>query len=341
MAKWGEGDPRWIVEERPDSTNVNNWHWSEKNATNWSKERISELLKRMNVKNDTGEWKVKEITKIEGEASANNRKAKLIFFYEFVIKIEWKGSLKDEFTNHQGYFEVSNLSEENDPDDLDIIVTIKEGADGYSKMKEFVRKTGIPLMREKLAQYIKELKEEYSKGLILPTKKTGASPQPAQKTDKTTKVDLSEPLKAMKTTPKKEDNTVKVQLKLKEEFKTTSSELFQVLTDENRVSAFTREKATVDAKPGGKFSILGGNISGEFVELIPDRKIVQKWKFGSWPEGCFSTVTMDLIQKEDCTVLELTQIGIPDYDFDKTETGWKRYFWESIKQTFGYGARLF
>ena len=33
MAKWGEGDPRWIVEDRPDATNVNNWHWSEKNAT--------------------------------------------------------------------------------------------------------------------------------------------------------------------------------------------------------------------------------------------------------------------------------------------------------------------
>lgn len=27
MAKWGEGDPRWIVEERPDAANVNNWHW--------------------------------------------------------------------------------------------------------------------------------------------------------------------------------------------------------------------------------------------------------------------------------------------------------------------------
>lgn len=27
MAKWGEGDPRWIVEERADATNVNNWHW--------------------------------------------------------------------------------------------------------------------------------------------------------------------------------------------------------------------------------------------------------------------------------------------------------------------------
>uniref|UniRef100_A0A8D3ADM8 Uncharacterized protein n=1 Tax=Scophthalmus maximus TaxID=52904 RepID=A0A8D3ADM8_SCOMX len=28
MAKWGEGDPRWIVEECVDATNVNNWHWS-------------------------------------------------------------------------------------------------------------------------------------------------------------------------------------------------------------------------------------------------------------------------------------------------------------------------
>eukprot|EP00976_Prorocentrum_cordatum_P032330 657303-Prorocentrum_minimum.AAC.4 len=27
MAKWGEGDPRWKVEERTDGCNVNGWHW--------------------------------------------------------------------------------------------------------------------------------------------------------------------------------------------------------------------------------------------------------------------------------------------------------------------------
>ena len=27
MAKVGETDPRWIVAERADGTNVNNWHW--------------------------------------------------------------------------------------------------------------------------------------------------------------------------------------------------------------------------------------------------------------------------------------------------------------------------
>ena len=46
MAKWGEGDPRWIVEERPDATNVNNWHWTEKNADQWSKDKLNELFSR-------------------------------------------------------------------------------------------------------------------------------------------------------------------------------------------------------------------------------------------------------------------------------------------------------
>ncbi|CAF5172930.1 unnamed protein product, partial [Rotaria magnacalcarata] len=27
----GKSDPRWIVEDRPDATNPNNWHWKEKN----------------------------------------------------------------------------------------------------------------------------------------------------------------------------------------------------------------------------------------------------------------------------------------------------------------------
>lgn len=47
---------------------------------------------------------LKEVTSIEGEASANNRKAKLIFFYEFVIKGEWSGEVKKkkkkEFSSH-------------------------------------------------------------------------------------------------------------------------------------------------------------------------------------------------------------------------------------------------
>ena len=52
MARWGEGDPRWIVEERPDATNVNNWHWTEKNADAWSKAKIKVRISREHVIND-------------------------------------------------------------------------------------------------------------------------------------------------------------------------------------------------------------------------------------------------------------------------------------------------
>ena len=34
---------------------------------------------------------LEEVEKIEGEARANNRKGKLIFFYEWEIAVKWKG----------------------------------------------------------------------------------------------------------------------------------------------------------------------------------------------------------------------------------------------------------
>jgi len=39
----------------------------------------------------TGHCVIKELSKIEGEASANNRKAKLFFFYEWELTASWKG----------------------------------------------------------------------------------------------------------------------------------------------------------------------------------------------------------------------------------------------------------
>ncbi len=88
------------------------------------------------------------MTKCEGEATANNRKAKLIFFYEWVLNGDWEGiisfysffkSKKDQFlfsinqgtyknsdnkTVYKGTFEVTNLSEENEPKDIDVCINL-------------------------------------------------------------------------------------------------------------------------------------------------------------------------------------------------------------------------
>lgn len=78
-----------------------------------------------------------------------------------------------------------------------------------------------------------------------------------------------------------------------------------------------------------------------FCSQDPYKQLVLKWRFESWPPGHVSTVTLALKEKEDSTELQLTQTGVPNADLEKTKEGWKRHYWEAIKQTFGFGARLF
>ena len=55
----------------------------------------------------------------------SNRKGKLFFFYEFVIKIKWSGhTLTDPDNKCTGSIEVVNLSDENDIDSIDVSINV-------------------------------------------------------------------------------------------------------------------------------------------------------------------------------------------------------------------------
>ena len=61
------------------ATNPNNWHWKEKNATQWSKDKLKELLVGLKIETEEFVCEIKELKRCNGEASANNRKSKLVF----------------------------------------------------------------------------------------------------------------------------------------------------------------------------------------------------------------------------------------------------------------------
>lgn len=46
-----------------------------------------------------------------------------------------------------------------------------------------------------------------------------------------------------------------------------------------------------------RFVLFGGNVSGKYDEIIPNKKITQTWRLKQWPAGHYSNVVMELEQK--------------------------------------------
>lgn len=340
MAKWGEGDPRWIVEERPDATNVNNWHWTEKNAGPWSKDRLKELLINLKIAQNGIDCNITEIEKLDGEASANNRKGKLIFFYEWDIKLKWEGLLAGSADKIKGEIHIPNLSEENDVSEVDMTVTIKSSGDEAQRVKAFMHSIGKDIIRNQLTEYIRSLKEEFSKGLILP-KKGETQVKPDNVSTITSGFNKKVNMEPIVSTPTQVGCKLDTKsIEITETFQCRAQEFYDAMTRIEMVTAFTQGHVKLEAEKGGKFTLFGGNISGEFRELVPGKKIVQYWRYKQWPKEHFSEVTFSIEEKDDNTLVTLKQDLVPSSEVEQTRENWKRYYFDSIKRAFGFGAFL-
>lgn len=124
-----------------------------------------------------------------------------------------------------------------------------------------------------------------------------------------------------------------------EEFRAPASELYKTFTDPQRIAAFTRAapKLFEGAKKGGKFELFGGNVTGEYLELVEPTKIVQSWRLDQWPNGHFSRLEISFDQNDvdNVTVMRVTWTGVPIGQEEVTKRNWGEYYVRSIKQTFG------
>ncbi|KAH6926718.1 hypothetical protein HPB50_021237 [Hyalomma asiaticum] len=324
MAKWGEGDPRWIVEERPDATNVNNWHWTEKNASYWSRDKLTELLTNIEVSDSRGTCKIVDMPRCEGEAVANNRKAKLIFFYEWIIELKWQGEPDDSDEPIEGKVEIPNLSEEHDPSDVDVTVTVSSKGDKAEALKELMRSKGTQIIRQRLEAYISALKQEFSQGMILPTKSDSINQ--VKSTGKTT-------VNYKQTVCSHVNSPYDFLFLMWRVSSAQAEEFYRALTVKEMVQAFSQSPCVLEAKNGGRFELFGGNVSGTFLELVM-QCIAFLLKLNAqytWP---IPSATLQM-----CSGAR-SEEGVPQGEADRTREGWQRHYWDSMKRTFGFGALL-
>ena len=124
------------------------------------------------------------------------------------------------------------------------------------------------------------------------------------------------------------------------EFRTTAAEIYKIFTSKDLIAAFTRSSPTVfeGSQAGGKFALFGGGVTGEYVSLKEPTQIVQKWRLAQWPQGHFSTLTLDFDQDNvnSVTNMRVKWDGVPVGEEDTTKSKWGEYYVRSIFQTFGY-----
>ncbi len=107
--------------------------------------------------------------------------------------------------------------------------------------------------------------------------------------------------------------------------------LFNVLTNADEFAKATGAPASIEAQANGEFVGFGGKVTGQFVELIPDERIVQRWRAEMWAPDVYSTVTMALSKNSAGTKLTLDHSGYPDEMEPHLDAGWGKMYWGPLK----------
>ena len=125
-------------------------------------------------------------------------------------------------------------------------------------------------------------------------------------------------------------------------FKASCKRVYEALTDAKqfaKVVALSAAGMSLGKAPteisrdaGGAFSLFGGYISGRHIELVPEQRIVQAWRTGSWNPGTFSIARFELTEQGENTKLVFDHTGFPSGQGQHLAEGWKSNYWEPLEK---------
>lgn len=105
--------------------------------------------------------------------------------------------------------------------------------------------------------------------------------------------------------------------------------VWQALTDSKIIDAWGGGPAKMSDKVGEKFEFWGGDIHGENINVVPNKKLVQNWYEGNWEKPSIATFTLE--QKNSQTTLTLDHENVPAKSYDDINEGWDQYYLGALK----------
>ncbi|MEI6462737.1 MAG: SRPBCC domain-containing protein, partial [bacterium] len=114
------------------------------------------------------------------------------------------------------------------------------------------------------------------------------------------------------------------------EIRAKAKDIYETFMDEKKHAILVDANAKIDKKVNGIFEIYDGEIKGITTKLIPNKKIVQKWRYNypNWPQDYLSILTIEIEEKSDnISVIKVSHKNIPEEYADEIEEGWYEYYW--------------
>jgi activator of HSP90 ATPase len=127
-------------------------------------------------------------------------------------------------------------------------------------------------------------------------------------------------------------------------FKATAKRIYDALTDAQQFQKvtmlsvdakgtdFATKPAVISRELGSAFSLFGGYITGRQIELVPNQRLVQAWRAGSWPVGVYSIARFELVTDGAGTKIVFDHTGFPQGDGEHLAAGWKGHYWEGLEK---------
>lgn len=321
--------------------NPNNWHWVNKDVSEWARSWFNENLTKLAVEDGDVKAKISKVQTMDGDVDVSQRKGKVITIFDVKLVLEYTGSAPD-VEDVSGNITVPEIAHDTEADEYVFDVDIFSESKEKQPVKDLVRSKLVPLLREQFQQLAPALIAEHGKDI---QHAAGSNPSSGFSTPKVHPQNTPASKPAQTSTQSKTGGVVNTTTVTdNEEFRCPAEELFKTFVDPDRLTAFTRSPPKVfeGAKAGGKFELFGGNVSGEYKELDAPKKLVQSWRLSQWPEGHYSTLNIEFDQNDvdHVTVMRVKWDGVPIGQEEVTKRNWLEYYVKSIKTTFGFGSIL-
>ncbi|MBW0464834.1 hypothetical protein O181_004549 [Austropuccinia psidii MF-1] len=308
---------------------ITNYHWRTKDLSKWAKDWLEENLVAIG---ELEGMKIDNVSTVEGDCELGMRKAKLITIYDLRVSVRWSGS------GTAGTLTIPEIS--HDMEETDYVFESSLDSDGKPELESRAKKLLGQAMCKVFQAFPKAIVETHGAGFY---KDNGISPSGTPLTSGTSTPATNLQTKSAPTTapvpvvdPLAKSNNTKTinttNIRIEAQFMSSASDLFDVLTDEEKIPTWSRNTAQMKLEIGGEMSLFGGNIKGKVLSVDRPKEFVTTWRAPTWPADHYGKLKTKLTEGSDSTKLELYLTGVPVGTEEETERNLDIFYLRSLKQ---------